>query len=100
MAPRQSRKIQNGLALLPLNRLNADPEKRVFAVCSCGEWGCASVRCDVVKSWDGHILFRDFTIDPLHSEPIFNRLMFNFSIANYDAVVSDIFDEIKAYEAG
>lgn len=93
-----SRLFKNGLALLPVDHLDNATKKRIVAVCSCGEWGCGSIRCDVSKSWDENIIFRDFTIDPLHSKPTSNMLMFSFSAANYDSVISEILHEIEEFE--
>ena len=90
--------FKTGVALFPLNCLDSDSGKRIVAVCPCGEYGCGCVRCDVVKSWDGNIVFRDFTTDPFCSESKFNTLMFCFSAVNYDSVVSRILHEIEEYE--
>ena len=88
--------FQTGVALSPLNNLESHAEKRVIAVCSCGSYGCSCVQCNVTQSWDGNILFRDFTIDQYHSDNAFNMLMFTFSSVNYDFVVTKIYQEIKA----
>lgn len=90
--------FMTGVALLPLSYLGSDSDRRVVAVCSCGEWGCGSLRCNIVKSWDGNVVFRDFTTDLSCSELAFSMMMLCFSAANYDFVVSEILHTVKAYE--
>jgi hypothetical protein len=92
------RLFKNGTALFPAAHLGRDSEKRVVAVCSCGEWGCSSTRCDVVKSWDGNIIFRDFITKRSKSDSVFNMAMFCFSPINYDSVVTEISKKIQDHE--
>jgi len=87
--------FKNGVALSPIARLGSGTEKRVVAVCACGAFGCSCIRCDVVQSWDGNIVFRDFTRNLFSSNSVFNLLMFSFSAVNYDFVVTDIFQKIQ-----
>lgn len=87
--------FKNGTALSPIARLGSDTEKRVVAVCSCGTFGCSCIRCNVVRSWDGNVVFRDFTTNPFSSNSVFNLLMFCFSSVNYDSVVTKIIQKIK-----
>jgi hypothetical protein len=92
------RLFKNGIALSPIERLSRNIEKRVVAVCSCSEWGCSSTRCDVVKSWDGNIIFRDFLTKISSPASEFNTFMFCFSPVNYDSVMTEIFQKIEEYE--
>lgn len=90
--------FKNGTALSPIEHLRSNTEKRVVAVCSCGQWGCSSTRCDVVKSWDGNIIFRDFLTKISSSASEFNIFMFCFSPINYNSVITGIFQKIEEYE--
>jgi hypothetical protein len=92
------RLFKNGIALSPIKRLSSNIEKRVVAVCSCGEWGCSSTRCDVVKSWDENIIFRDFLTKISSPASEFNGFMFYFSPVNYDSVMTEIFQKIEEHE--
>jgi hypothetical protein len=92
------RLFNNGIALSPIERLNSNIEKRVVAVCSCSEWGCSSIRCDVVRSWDGNIIFRDFLTKISSPASEFNAFIFCFSPVNYDSVMTEIFQKIEEYE--
>ncbi|MGD1937714.1 MAG: hypothetical protein ACFCA4_09190 [Cyanophyceae cyanobacterium] len=92
------RLFRSGLGIQPVQLLGADPEKKVVAVCSCGQWGCGSVRCDVVKSWDNKVVFTEFTVDPMHSKPFDRSVKFVFLENNYDAVASSIFREVNEYK--
>jgi hypothetical protein len=92
------RLFKNGIALSPIARLNRNIGKQVVAVCSCSEWGCSSTRCDVVKSWDGNIIFRDFLTKISSPASEFNVFMFSFSPVNYDSVITEIFQKIEEYE--
>jgi hypothetical protein len=92
--------FKTGVALHPLNRIGTDMEKRVVAVCSCGEYGCSSMSCNIVRSWDDNIVFRDFERVPFSSNPFFDPSLFYFSPINYDSVISEIFEEIHKFRIG
>jgi hypothetical protein len=87
--------FKTGVALHPLSQIGTDIETRVVAVCSCGEYGCSSISCKVVRSWDNNIVFRDFTRVPVSANPFFDPSLFYFAPVNYDSVINEIFEEIR-----
>lgn len=74
--------IETGLPHLT----EAEPDVRMVAVCSCGEYGCGHTRCRVVRDGDV-VLFYDFDLD-IRTKG--RGEVFEFARSNYDEVVSEI----------
>lgn len=86
--------FDDGMSDLPPYSPERDPEIRIIAVCSCGEYGCGRSLCRVVREGDS-VVFRDFEGD-LGSEKSLKE--FRFSSANYSSVVSEIIKGANEYE--
>lgn len=78
--------IENDLPNVPPQGQPLDPDLRIVAVCSCGEYGCGHTECRVIRGEDS-VVFRDFDMDCSREG---RMSQFTFSRANYDRVVSEI----------
>jgi hypothetical protein len=78
--------VKDDLPHYPPDGEEADPEIRIVAVCSCGEYGCGHTQCRVISEGDG-ITFRDFDVAV---SPEGKQTVFRFARSNYDAVVREV----------
>ena len=85
--------IEDDLPYFPPNWKDHDPEIRIVTVCSCGDEGCGSTQCRVIREGD-LVLFRDFDYDASAEGA---KKVFRFSRHNYDAVVAEIVRQAKEY---
>ena len=83
--------IEADLPTIPPHGAAHDPELRIVAVCSCGEYGCGHTRCRVIRS-QGVVVFRDFELD---CSPEGRLKEFTFSRANYEAVIATIVAKVR-----
>ena len=68
---------------------------RIVSVCACGESGCGSTECKVLREGDT-VVFRDFGFI---ASPEGRKKVFRFSAANYEAVISDVLKRVSEYKA-
>lgn len=68
-------------------------ELYVLGVCSCGNEGCGSAVCEIVREKD-YVVFRNFRYG--HSLP--KDAEFKFTNENYDSVMRAIFGDIEKYK--
>ena len=65
----------------------------IIAVCVCGNAGCGSETCQIIKEGD-YVIFRDFSSGcnlPPDAE-------FKFSRENYDSIISQIVERVNEYK--
>lgn len=78
--------IEDDLPYFPPHGTKHDPDLRIVAVCSCGEYGCGHTRCRILRS-DELVIISDFDLDCSREGRI---KQFTFIRKNYEAVVSNI----------
>ncbi len=86
---------------LPLGYWGADdPSIKVIGVCSCGEAGCGSTECRVVREGDV-IVFRDFSgcVNPNVPQKKKEEKEFRVTSVNYNSVIADIMKQVVDYQA-
>ena len=65
----------------------------LLGVCSCGDAGCGSVECEIIREKDC-VIFRNFKYG--HSLP--KDAQFKFTHENYDSVMKSIIEKVKKYK--
>jgi hypothetical protein len=76
-----------------------DPSIKVIGVCSCGEAGCGSAECRVIREGDT-VVFRDFSscVNPHVAEKEKPKKEFRVSPANYDFVIAEIMKQVTDFQ--
>jgi len=87
--------IEDDLPHFPPHGEQRDPELRIIAVCTCGEYGCGHTRCRVIAEGD-FVTFRDFDLDVSREG---SKKVFWFPRLNYEAVVSELVRLSRGYAA-
>jgi hypothetical protein len=87
--------IKDDLPHLPPLGKETEPEMRIVAVCSCGEYGCSHTRCRVIPEGDC-ITLCEFDVDVSREG---RNKVFRFAQLNYDAVVSAMVRLSREYAA-
>ncbi|MCA1594067.1 MAG: hypothetical protein LC754_15735 [Acidobacteria bacterium] len=85
---------------LPLGYWGADdPSIKVIGVCSCGEAGCGSAECRVVREGDT-VAFRDFSgcVNPNVVQKKKEEKEFRVTPANYDSIIAEIIKQVADYQ--
>ena len=85
--------FEDDLPYFPPHAQEHDPEVRIVAVCSCGEYGCGHAQCHVVREGET-IVFHSFDCDV---SPEGSEHKFRFSTANYDFVILEIIREVAEH---
>jgi hypothetical protein len=78
--------VEDGLPTLLGRQAASDPEMRIVAVCSCGEYGCGHTRCRVLVTGD-QVVFEGFENDVSDTG---RTRRFVFERSNYDAVIAEL----------
>jgi hypothetical protein len=70
-------------------------DRRIVAVCSCGEYGCGCTVCQVRAAEDGSLTFCEFELDVTA-----DGASKSFLVArdNYRAVLSAMLEEVQAFK--
>ncbi len=87
--------IEDDLPRFPPRGKNPDPEIRLIAVCSCGDYGCGHTLCHVILE-DHTVVFCGFDADVNHEG---RQKLFWFARVNFDAVVSEMVRLSREYAA-
>jgi hypothetical protein len=85
--------VHDDLPHYPPGGAQPDPEIRIVAVCSCGEYGCGHTSCRVIPE-AGCVTFCDFDGD---ANRVGRQKTFQFTRSNYDAVVSELVRLCREY---
>ena len=77
-----------------------DPSIKVIGVCSCGEAGCGSAECRVVREGET-VVFRDFSgcVNPNVAQKQQEGKEFRITSINYDSVIANIMRQVADYQA-
>jgi hypothetical protein len=78
--------IEDDLPYYPPHWETHDPEIRIVAVCSCGEYGCGHTQCRVIRS-EASVILREFDMDCTAEG---RQRQFEIARDSYDFVVSQI----------
>jgi hypothetical protein len=76
-----------------------DANIKCVGVCICGDAGCGSTECRVVREGDV-VVFRDISscVNPHYPEKNDGK-EFRVASANYDSIIAEIIEEVAKYQA-
>ena len=88
--------VEDGLPTLPpFWQAGVEPDVRIVAVCSCGEYGCGHTRCRVCSEND-EVIFEDFENDV---SDVGRTGRFVFERARYEEVVGELVTRARERKA-